>query len=128
MGRPVDLYDVRRVDAALGATLEKLAAAAAAGGANGRAGGAPMLVDGVSVEDLCLSFVLPGPAHAVSESAESRSFRIFHLMQSVFALRLDSCGQAGHEDAMGVVAHLLELKAAKTSTLLERPRTLMNQQ
>ncbi len=30
MGRPVDLYDVRRVDAALGATLEKLAAAAAA--------------------------------------------------------------------------------------------------
>ncbi len=30
MGRPVDLYDVRRVDAALGSTLEKLAAAAAA--------------------------------------------------------------------------------------------------
>ena len=29
MGRPVDLYDVRRVDAALGSTLEKLAAAAA---------------------------------------------------------------------------------------------------
>ena len=35
MGRPVDLYDVRRVDAALGATLEKLAAAAAAGATAG---------------------------------------------------------------------------------------------
>ena len=32
MGRPVDLYDVRRVDAALGSTLEKLAAAAATAG------------------------------------------------------------------------------------------------
>ena len=62
MGRVVDLYDVRKVDAALGATLEKLAAAAAAtgGGAAAKAAPAAMLVDGCPLEDLCLSFVLPG--------------------------------------------------------------------
>lgn len=65
MGRPVDLYDVRKVDAALGATLEKLAAAAAGGSSSGgaskgAAAAVPMLVDGCPLEDLCLSFVLPG--------------------------------------------------------------------
>lgn len=60
MGRAVDLYDVRKVDAALGATLEKLAAAAASGGGVAKAAADPMLVDGCPLEDLCLSFVLPG--------------------------------------------------------------------
>ena len=54
----MDLFDVRKVDAGLGATLEKLAAAA--GGGGGRGGGGPLTVDGVPIEDLCLSFVLPG--------------------------------------------------------------------
>lgn len=66
MGRAVDLYDVRRVDAALGATLEKLAAAAAAatgGGAAAKLAPGSMMVDGCPLEDLCLSFVLPGAPH-----------------------------------------------------------------
>ena len=59
LGRPVDLYDVRRVDALLGASLERLAAAhrAWAAASNPRA---PLLVDGTPIDDLCLTFVLPG--------------------------------------------------------------------
>ena len=62
MGRSVDLYDVRKVDAGLGATLEKLAAAASGSGGVSKGAMAvnPMLVDGCPLEDLCLSFVLPG--------------------------------------------------------------------
>lgn len=60
----MDLFDVRRVDAGLGATLEKLAAASGfsgGGGGGGRGSHAgPLTVDGVPIEDLCLSFVLPG--------------------------------------------------------------------
>jgi E3 ubiquitin-protein ligase TRIP12 len=59
----VDLFDVRRVDAGLGATLEKLAAASGFGGGGGGGRGShagPLTVDGVPIEDLCLSFVLPG--------------------------------------------------------------------
>jgi len=57
LGRKVDLYDVRAVDRGLGATLERLAAAHGAAAASG---GGPIIVDGCPIEDLCLSFVLPG--------------------------------------------------------------------
>jgi E3 ubiquitin-protein ligase TRIP12 len=61
LGQSVDLFDVRRVDAMLGATLEKLAAASGFGAGGGRGSHAgPLTVDGVPIEDLCLSFVLPG--------------------------------------------------------------------
>ena len=59
LGRPVDLYDVRRVDALLGASLERLAAAHRAWAAAGNPR-APLLVDGTPIDDLCLTFVLPG--------------------------------------------------------------------
>lgn len=58
LGRPLDLFDVGQVDPGLGASLERLAAAAAAHAAAGGAG--PVVVDGCAVEDLCLSFTLPG--------------------------------------------------------------------
>jgi len=60
LGRTVDLFDVRKVDAGLGATLEKLAAAAGTSGSGGRGHAGPLTVDGVPIEDLCLAFVLPG--------------------------------------------------------------------
>lgn len=59
LGQQVDLFDVRHVDAGLGATLEKIAAASAS---QQRAGRNALIVDGVPIEDLCLSFVLPGCA------------------------------------------------------------------
>lgn len=55
-GRKVDLYDVRAFDAALGHRLERLEAALRAP----RPAGTPLLVDGVPLEDLCLTFSLPG--------------------------------------------------------------------
>jgi hypothetical protein len=58
LGRQLDLYDIRQFDAPLGASLEKLAAAASSHGRRG--GRAQLLIDGVPVEDLCLTFVLPG--------------------------------------------------------------------
>jgi E3 ubiquitin-protein ligase TRIP12 len=63
LGKPLDLYDVGQVDPVLGASLERLAAAAAAHAAAGGAG--PVMVDGCAVEDLCLSFTLPGEWHYV---------------------------------------------------------------
>ena len=56
----MDLYDIRKFDAALGATLEKLYAAHKAHQAQGGSRKGPMLVDGCPIEDLCLTFVLPG--------------------------------------------------------------------
>lgn len=50
---------MRRVDALLGASLERLAAAHRAWAAADRPA-APMLVDGMPIDDLCLTFVLPG--------------------------------------------------------------------
>jgi E3 ubiquitin-protein ligase TRIP12 len=58
LGKPLDLFDVGQVDPGLGASLERLAAAAAAHAAAG--GGGAVVVDGCAVEDLCLSFTLPG--------------------------------------------------------------------
>lgn len=58
MGQQVELCDVRHVDSGLGATLEKLAAAVTAAHHQGHPGS--VVVDGVPIEDLCLSFVLPG--------------------------------------------------------------------
>jgi E3 ubiquitin-protein ligase TRIP12 len=56
---PIDLYDVRKFDAQLGASLEKLASAHRSWAA-ARWPAEPLLVDGTPIEDLCLSFVLPG--------------------------------------------------------------------
>lgn len=60
LGQPLDLYDIRKFDSALGATLEKLYAAHKAHHALGSSRKGPMLVDGCPIEDLCLTFVLPG--------------------------------------------------------------------
>ncbi|KAL3152604.1 hypothetical protein ABBQ32_001622 [Trebouxia sp. C0010 RCD-2024] len=60
LGQPLDLYDIRKFDAALGATLEKLYAAHKAHQAQGGSRRGPLLVDGCPIEDLCLTFVLPG--------------------------------------------------------------------
>lgn len=60
LGRPLDLYDVVQVDPVLGASLERLARAAAAHIAAGGVG--PVMVDGCAVGDLCLTFTLPGGA------------------------------------------------------------------
>jgi E3 ubiquitin-protein ligase TRIP12 len=56
--RRVDLYDIRRLDSSLGASLERLHAAFHAHAAAGGAG--PLLVDGVPLEELCLTWELPG--------------------------------------------------------------------
>ncbi len=60
LGQPLDLYDIRKFDAALGATLEKLYAAHKAHQVQGGSKRGPLLVDGCPIEDLCLTFVLPG--------------------------------------------------------------------
>ena len=61
LGQPLDLYDIRKFDAALGGTLEKLYAAHRAHQSSGSgAKKGPLLVDGCPIEDLCLTFVLPG--------------------------------------------------------------------
>ena len=60
LGQPLDLYDIRKFDAALGATLEKLYTAHKAHQGQGSSRKGPLLVDGCPIEDLCLTFVLPG--------------------------------------------------------------------
>jgi E3 ubiquitin-protein ligase TRIP12 len=58
LGKPLDLYDVSEVDPGLGASLERLARAAAGHASAGGQG--PLMVDGCLVDDLCLTFSLPG--------------------------------------------------------------------
>jgi E3 ubiquitin-protein ligase TRIP12 len=63
LGRPVDLFHIRKFDASLGISLERLHAAYrlwASGSSD-----APLVLDGALIEDLCLTFVLPGmpPGH-----------------------------------------------------------------
>ena len=67
LGKRLDLLDVSRFDPQLGSTLERMqgalsahaAATAAAGGSGGE-----LLLDGVPISDLCLTFTLPGyPDH-----------------------------------------------------------------
>ena len=60
LGERVDLYDIRKFDSALGASVEKLHAAYHAHAAAAASHRGPLLVDGCPLEDLCLSFVLPG--------------------------------------------------------------------
>ena len=55
---PLGLYNVREVDSSLGATLETLQASHAAWLRGDPS--LPMMVDGASIEDLCLTFELPG--------------------------------------------------------------------
>lgn len=58
LGKPLDIYDLSQVDPVLGSSLERLAKAAAAYAAAGSKG--PLIVDGCPIDDLCLSFTLPG--------------------------------------------------------------------
>lgn len=62
LGKPLDIYDVAMVDPALGSSLERLAKAAAAHTAAGGVGA--VMVDGCPIDDLCLTFTLPGEATA----------------------------------------------------------------
>lgn len=77
--RPIDLYDVRKFDAALGASLERLAAAHRAWAAAGLRS-APLLVDGTPIEDLCLSFVLPGAPPSPSAGASILSALVYVML------------------------------------------------
>ena len=54
------------IDAHLGASLKRLQAAHQAHAASGKQRTGPLLVDGVPLEDLCLTFVLPGGPCIVS--------------------------------------------------------------
>jgi E3 ubiquitin-protein ligase TRIP12 len=56
LGRKVDLYTLRGVDPALSTSLERLHAAERAVAGTGRVA----TVDGCPIDDLCLTFVLPG--------------------------------------------------------------------
>jgi E3 ubiquitin-protein ligase TRIP12 len=56
LGRKVDLHTLRAVDPALSTSLERLHAAERAVAGTGRVA----TVDGCSIDDLCLTFVLPG--------------------------------------------------------------------
>ena len=56
LGRNVDLFTLRGIDPALSTSLERLHAAERAVAGTGL----PAVVDGCPVEDLCLTFVLPG--------------------------------------------------------------------
>jgi E3 ubiquitin-protein ligase TRIP12 len=58
LGRKVDIFDLRSIDPAMGASLERLHAAQRAHAAGGGSG--PVTIDGAAIEDLCLTFVLPG--------------------------------------------------------------------
>ncbi len=57
LGHNVDLHDVAAFDPSLGQSLERLQRAAAA---HATTGGGELLVDGVRIEHLCLTFTLPG--------------------------------------------------------------------
>jgi hypothetical protein len=56
--KPLDLYDVSSIDPTLGQSLERLEAAFTEYKSKGKQG--QLLVDGCAIEDLCLSFTLPG--------------------------------------------------------------------
>jgi E3 ubiquitin-protein ligase TRIP12 len=73
LGKPLDLYDVAEVDPGLGASLERLARAAAAHAAAGVDG--PLLVDGCLVDDLCLTFTLPGEQGCGGRSSQVMTAR-----------------------------------------------------
>ena len=57
LGRKVDLFSIRAIDPALATSLERLHAAACAAHSNQSS---TVMVDGCMIEDLCLTFVLPG--------------------------------------------------------------------
>eukprot|EP00798_Chlamydomonas_sp_ICE-L_P007521 gene7521-668_t len=60
MGRPVNLYDVSSFDPQLGSVLERLTASLRVHKAAGAKSRTPATLDGVPVEDLSLTFTLPG--------------------------------------------------------------------
>lgn len=60
------MWDIARFDPGLGATLARLHAALVAHRAAGGAVSGPLLVDGVPLEDLCITFVLPGGCRRVA--------------------------------------------------------------
>lgn len=64
LGRPVDLFDIRKFDAALGLSLEKLHAAFRLWSSGPPS--APFVLDGAQLEDMYLSFTLPGNCNSLS--------------------------------------------------------------
>lgn len=99
LGRPLDLFDVGQVDPGLGASLERLAAAAAAHAAAGGAG--PVVVDGCAVEDLCLSFTLPGdPSYELCAGGSDVAVDSANLVAYIQAV-VDASLGAGIEAQMG---------------------------
>ena len=92
LGQPLDLYDIRRVDAAVGATLEKLHIAHKAyqqqtASNKGLASLMPMLVDGCPIDELCLTFELPG-------------YPDYQLRQGGSDLAVDATNVGNYLDAM----------------------------
>lgn len=76
--QPLDLYNIREIDASLGKTLETIYASHQAWLRS--EGAQPMAVDGVRVEDLCLTFELPGKRngyHCQEDSLMSESMFMF---------------------------------------------------
>ncbi len=66
--QPLDLMSLSEVDSGLGSTLEKLQAASQQARSSPDS---PMVVDGVPIEDLCLTFVLPGyPEYTLKSKGE----------------------------------------------------------
>lgn len=64
LGQQLDLYNVRDIDTSLGISLEKFVAAHKAWTSSDKL--QPLLIDGVSVQDLCLTFELPGDLFSVA--------------------------------------------------------------
>ena len=71
--QPLDLYNIREIDASLGKTLETIYASHQAWLKSESA--QPMVVDGVRIEDLCLTFELPGDSFALLSSLLWSTFR-----------------------------------------------------
>ncbi|KAL4435190.1 hypothetical protein ABPG77_001872 [Micractinium sp. CCAP 211/92] len=98
--RHVDLYDIRKFDAALGASLERLHAAYHAHAAGGGKG--PLLVDGCPLEDLCLTFELPGfpgyPLHPAGAETPVTAANLRQYLDAVVEATLGA-GVAAQVDA-----------------------------
>lgn len=96
LGEPVDLQDVRKVDAGLGGSLARLQAAHHAWQRAGKHL-TPLFIDGAPIEDLCLTFVLPGmPLHCALRDSPMQQSRPVLLAQTTamsVLLALMQCDQ-----------------------------------
>lgn len=91
LGRPVDLFSIREFDSAMGTSLETLQASHRAWLKGNKS--VPMTVDGAPIEDLCLTFELPGEPspYCSSPSCRHALLRLFHgnwLTQVSFRLQV----------------------------------------